>query len=718
MRQALVIVESPAKIKTLTNFLGSNYKVMASMGHVRDLPKTTMGVNIEQGFLPSYRNIPDRKKTLDDLQKAVSKSGEVYLASDPDREGEAIAWHLAQALKLQSPKRIEFNEITRQAVESALQHPRMIDMDRVNSQQARRVLDRLVGYMLSPLLWKKVQRKLSAGRVQSVAVRLIVDREREIERFQPEEYWTVVARLTPLDRETPFDARLIQRAGKKLEIHNADEISEIKSALDGANYKVDSVKPREKIRNPSPPFITSTLQQEAAIKLGFGSKRTMTVAQQLYEGLDLGKEGTVGLITYMRTDSTRVAAEAQTEARQYIEEQFGKEYVPEKPREFKSRKTAQEAHEAIRPTSVHRHPDLVKEKLSRDQHRLYELIWKRFVASQMRPAILDAVTVDIGAGDFTFRASGSSIKFPGFMRLYIEGKDEATPPAPEEEAEGMLPALTAGELLRLLQLTDKQHFTEPPPRFSEATLVKALEEQAIGRPSTYAAIVQTIQDRRYVILENKRFKPTDLGCAVTDLLVKHFPEILGVEFTAQMERELDRVEEGDTDWIKLLDTFYPPFKEQLSQAEKTAESVKMEPRITDQICPECGKPMAIKQSRYGEFLGCTGYPECRKTMPLTAIKKIGVACPDCGGDIIEKRSKKRGKVFYGCSNYPECKYAVWAKPVDQKCPKCGSLMGEGTGRNRDSIICLNRDCSKQEHAGDTGEAEGAAAGVEMPEAAA
>ncbi|MDQ2730483.1 MAG: type I DNA topoisomerase [Armatimonadota bacterium] len=692
MGQTLVIVESPAKIKTLTNFLGSQYKVMASMGHVRDLPKTTLGVDIEGGFLPTYRNIPDRKKTLDDLQKAVGRFKTVYLASDPDREGEAIAWHLAQALKLTDPKRIEFNEITRNAVETALQNPRSINMDRVDSQQARRVLDRLVGYKLSPLLWKKVRPHLSAGRVQSVAVRIIVDREREIDRFQPEEYWSVTALLTPQDRDTPFEARLIQQHGKKLEIHNGDEIAAIKTALDGAPYQVQTVKPREKVRNPSPPFITSTLQQEAAIKLGFGARKTMTVAQQLYEGLDLGEEGTVGLITYMRTDSTRVATEAQEEARQYIESTFGKDYIPDKPREFKARKNAQEAHEAIRPTSVFRHPDMVSGALAKDQYRLYRLIWERFVASQMRAAILDVMTVDISANEFTFRANGSTVKFPGFMRLYTEGRDEATPANPDEEAEGQLPALTAGELLNLLKLTDKQHFTEPPPRYSEATLVKALEERAIGRPSTYASIVQTIQTRGYVILDNKRFKPTETGYAVTDLLVKHFPDIMDVEFTAQMEKELDRVEEGEVDWGGLLADFYPPFSEKLTAAEQTAEVVKMEPRITDEVCPDCGKPMAVKRSKHGEFLGCTGYPECKKTMSLAVTKKVGVMCPDCHeGEIIEKRSR-RGKTFFGCNRWPECKFAAWLKPVDQRCPLCNYLMGERTGKNRD-LACLNAECT-------------------------
>ena len=691
MGQALVIVESPAKIKTISSILGPQFKVMASMGHVRDLPTSTLGVNVEDGFLPTYRSIKGRKKTLDDLQKAVRRSDQVYLASDPDREGEAIAWHLAQALKIEDPKRIEFNEITRQAVENAMRHPRTIDMDRVNSQQARRVLDRLVGYKLSPLLWKKVQRRnLSAGRVQSVAVRLIVDRERVIEAFRPEEYWTITAMLSPTSREAPFEARLIQRDGKKLEIHNADEAGEIRSALDEAPYCVDTVKPREKVRNPSPPFITSTLQQEAAIKLGFGSKKTMTVAQQLYEGLEIGDDGTVGLITYMRTDSTRVAAEAQAEAREFIGAEFGWDYVPEKPREFKARKNAQEAHEAVRPTTVHRQPDHVKTYLTRDQYRLYRLIWERFVASQMRPAILDVVTVDIRAREFTFRASGSTVKFPGFMRLYVEGKEDATAVNPDEEAEGQLPALTSGELLRLLKLSDKQHFTEPPPRFSEASLVKALEEQSIGRPSTYASIVQTIQRVGYVVLDAKRFKPTELGCTVTDLLVKHFPDIMGVAFTAGMEKDLDCVEEGTTDWQQLLSEFYPPFSEQVIEAEKTAEIVRMEPRLSDQVCPDCGKPMAIKQSRYGEFLGCTGYPDCKKTMPLSATKKVGVSCPDCGGDIIERRSK-RGKIFYGCSRYPDCKFAAWQRPVDQRCPRCNSLMGERSARSQD-LVCLNRDC--------------------------
>ncbi len=687
MAKSLIIVESPAKTKSLKSFLGSGYQVVASMGHVRDLPKTRLGVKVDHDFQPSYVQIPERKETLENLRKAVQQADQVYLASDPDREGEAIAWHLKEALRLEAPLRIEFNEITPQAVRSALQHPRALDLDRVNAQQARRIMDRLVGYNLSPLLWRKVKPNLSAGRVQSVAVRLIVDREREIEAFVPEEYWSVTARLTPEDQEFPFEAKLLQHAGKKLTVKTGDEANAIVTALRDATFVVHTIKRREQKRNPSPPFITSTLQQDAARKLGFSNRRTMSIAQQLYEGIDLGEEGTVGLITYMRTDSVRISQQAIDEARGYIAQRWGPSYLPTTPRTFKSRKGAQDAHEAIRPTSVQRTPDQMKAFLTPEQQRLYRLIWDRFVACQMAAAILDVTTVDILAGDYLFRAAGSVMKFPGFTVLYTEARDT------EEEGQAILPALRPEQPLKLLDLLPRQHFTQPPPRYTEATLVKEMEEKGIGRPSTYAAIIATIQDRNYVVLEEKKFRPTELGRRVTDFLVKHFPDIMEVRFTAQMETELDEIEEGKAAWVDVLREFYSPFSSELTRAEEEAERVRIQPEVTDEPCPLCGKPMVIRENRYGKFLGCSAYPECKGTAPI--LNRIGVRCPQpgCEGEIVEKRSR-RGRVFYGCSAYPACNFAVWERPVDVRCPQCASLMTERTARGKARYRkCLNRECA-------------------------
>ncbi|MBW3625155.1 MAG: type I DNA topoisomerase [Armatimonadetes bacterium] len=694
MAKSLIIVESPAKTKTLKTFLGDRFDVRASMGHVRDLPKSQLGVDVEHGFQPKYISLRDRKETLKDLKSAASRADEVYLASDPDREGEAIAWHLAEELQLKDPKRIEFNEITQQAVQNALQHPRSIDYNRVNAQQARRILDRLVGYKLSPLLWKKVKGRLSAGRVQSVAVRLICDREREIQAFVPVEYWTITARLNPHDVERPFEARLIERRGEKVELPNEESVNDVLKALEGAEYRVLSVKKRQRQKNPAPPFITSTLQQEAARKLGFSAKRTMTVAQQLYEGIDLGKEGSVGLITYMRTDSTRIANEAQEAAVAFIEKQYGKEYLPEKPRTYKSGKAAQEAHEAIRPTSVFRTPDEMKPVLSNDQPRHYTLIWQRFVASQMAPARFDVTTVDIQAGECLFRASGSVMRFAGYTAVYTEGKDDPTATPEEEELRNQLPDLSEGELLRLIELLSRQHFTEPPPRFSEATLVKTLEELGIGRPSTYASIMGTIQERGYANLEEKRFHPTELGFVVTDQLVKFFPQIMNVEFTADVEHKLDDVEEGEENWVQLLEAFYGPFEDQLEEASEKMERVKIEPVMTDIPCPDCGRMMVERSGRFGPFLGCSGFPECRHIMP-TPSQKLDVFCPkpDCPGEILEKRSKK-GRVFYGCNQYPNCDFVSWNRPSQiEKCETCGYPMGEKVWRGRvTGKECTNREC--------------------------
>lgn len=701
MAKSLIIVESPAKTRTLRNFLGADYTIEASMGHVRDLPKSKLGVDVENSFAPQYIPIPERREVIKKLKAAAKKADTVYLASDPDREGEAIAWHLSEALGISNIKRIRFNEITRSAVREAIEQANDINPGLVNAQQARRVLDRLVGYMLSPLLWRKIKRNLSAGRVQSVAVRLICDREREIIAFVPIEYWSITASLTPTDKEHLFNAKLLSRAGKKLEIQNQQQADELLKALQGADYIVSNVKKSQKRRNPAPPFITSTLQQEASRKLGFTAKRTMFIAQQLYEGLELGSDGHVGLITYMRTDSTRVAQEAQDEARDYIKEQYGEDYMPDKPRQVK-RKGAQDAHEAIRPTSIRRHPDAIKGALSSEQYRLYRLIWQRFLASQMSPAVFDVVSVDISACDMIFRATGSTVKFQGFMKVYTEGKDDSAVVADEEMPP--LPELTKDQKLDLRKLTPEQHFTEPPPRFTEATLVRALEEKGIGRPSTYASIISTIQDRKYVELTEKKFKPTELGFIVTDQLVKHFPDILSVEFTAGVETKLDTVEEGQLDWVKLLSDFYGPFEKELAAAQENMERVKIEPKESDVVCPNCGKKMLIREGRFGEFLGCAGYPECKTAMPLT--KPLDVKCPVCGdGDVVEKKSRK-GKVFYGCSRYPDCSFVSWDKPTNKRCPECNGLLGERRFRGKlTGYRCTNPECDYQSTRGKSKEAE-------------
>ena len=695
MAKSLIIVESPAKTKTLKNFLGPEFLVEASMGHVRDLPKSKLGVDVEHDFEPQYVSIPERRDVIKKLKEAAKGTQTVYLASDPDREGEAIAWHLLEALKLDNAKRIQFNEITRSAVLDGLSNAHDINIDLVNAQQARRVLDRLVGYKLSPLLWRKVKKNLSAGRVQSVAVRLICDRERDILAFVPVEYWSIAATLTPKPKEHMFEAKLIQRAGQKLVISNKQQADEILEALKGADYVVKSIKKTEKKRNPSPPFITSTMQQEASRKLGFTARRTMLVAQQLYEGVELGEQGSVGLITYMRTDSTRVAKEAQEEARDYINNTYGKGYAPETARQV-SRKGAQDAHEAIRPTTISRHPDEIKRFLSPEQYRLYKLIWQRFVASQMSSAVFDVVTIDIKANDLTFRATGSTVKFAGFMKVYTEGKDDANVTADEEQPP--LPAMKEGEALDLRKLDPAQHFTEPPPRFTEATLVRTLEEQGIGRPSTYATIISTIQDRKYVELKEKKFYPTELGFIVTDQLVKHFPVIMDVQFTAGIETKLDTVEEGSLNWIALLGEFYGPFEKDLEEAQEKMERVKIEPKVSDELCPNCGKPMLIREGRFGEFLGCSGYPECKTTSPLK--KKVDVKCPTCAdGDVVEKKSKK-GKIFYGCSRYPECAFVSWDKPTKKSCPQCNGVLGERRFRGRMiGYRCTNPDCDYQQARG-------------------
>jgi len=686
----LVIVESPAKAKTIGKYLGNKYIVKASMGHVRDLPRSQTGVDVEKGFEPKYITIRGKGDILKELKEARKKVKKVYLAADPDREGEAIAWHLAHYLNLDESEacRVVFNEITKQAVKEAFKHPRKINMDLVNAQQARRILDRLVGYQISPLLWKKVKKGLSAGRVQSVAVKLVIDREREIKAFVPEEYWSITAKL--LADGTEFEAKFYGEAGEKKELPNEAEVKRILSLIGGNPFTVSEMKERERQRHPSPPFITSSLQQEAARKLNFRAAKTMQIAQQLYEGVDLGKEGTVGLITYMRTDSTRISPVAQEEARNYISSAFGTEYIPETPRNYlKKNANAQDAHEGIRPTSVHYTPDSVKAYLSRDQFRLYKLIWERFVASQMSSAILDTVTVDLDAGGATFRAVGSKVKFPGFMKVYVEGNDDGV-----TEEDKLLPPLVVGAKLPASAIEPKQHFTQPPPRYTEARLVRTLEELGIGRPSTYAPILDTIQKRGYVAMEEKKFFPTELGELIIALMEEFFPEILDVEFTANMEEELDFVEEGKADWVKVLGEFYESFEKRLKVAEEEMKEVELKDEVSDENCDKCGRPMVYKMGRFGKFLACSGFPDCRNAKPI--VKEIGVTCPSCKqGHIVERRSK-RGRIFYGCDRYPECDFVSWDPPVSEPCPNCGSMMVKKRTKNGTNIQCTECSYKREE----------------------
>ncbi|NHM25918.1 type I DNA topoisomerase [Desulfofundulus sp. TPOSR] len=702
MSKTLVIVESPAKAKSIGKLLGKKYTIKASMGHVRDLPKSQFGVDVEHGFTPKYITIRGKGEIIKELRTAVKKADRVLLASDPDREGEAIAWHLANVLEIDenAPCRIEFNEITKQAVQNAVKAPRPIDYNRVNAQQARRILDRLVGYKLSPLLWRKVKKGLSAGRVQSVAVRLICDREEEINAFVPEEYWTLTAVFTRRGKD-PFEAKLYKIGDKKAEIKNQAQIEEILKELKGVSYRVVKITRREKTRQPAPPFTTSSLQQEAYRKLNFTARKTMMVAQQLYEGLELGKEGPVGLVTYIRTDSTRVAVQAQMDARAYVQEKFGPGYVPEKPRQVAARGRAQDAHEAIRPTAVEREPEAIKQYLTPDQYKLYKLIWSRFVASQMSPAIIETTSIDITGGRYTFRAAGSVVKFPGFTRVYVESRDDET-----KEEEGVLPALSEGEALEVKSLTPKQHFTQPPPRYTDATLVKALEEKGIGRPSTYAPILETIIKRGYVVREKKQLVPTELGMVVVDLLKKHFPDIIDVEFTAQMEESLDRIEEGEMDWVRVIQDFYGPFQETLARAEEEIGQVTVSDEVSEEICEQCGRNMVVKMGRYGKFLACPGFPECRNTRPL--LEPTGVPCPQCKGELVVRRSKK-GRKFYGCSRYPDCDFVVWDEPSGEKCPRCGGILVIKKGRGeQEELECINEQCryrvDREKKAGSNGEA--------------
>jgi len=691
MSDYLVIVESPTKAKTIERYLGKKYTVKASMGHVRDLPKSQMGVDIDHGYALKYITIRGKGQIIKELKTAAKKAKKVFLAADPDREGEAIAWHLANMLDLDihSDCRVVFHEITKDAIQQSFQQPRSINMNLVDAQQARRVLDRLVGYNISPLLWKKVKKGLSAGRVQSVALRLIIDREKEIRQFQPEEYWTIQAKFQK-GTET-FAASFYGVDGEKLELKTEADVKEVLARLNGQLFTVKTVTKRERRRSPVPPFTTSSLQQEAARKLNFRTKKTMMIAQQLYEGIDLGGEGTVGLITYMRTDSTRIAEAAQQEAASYIEATFGASYVNQEKRKEKKSTNAQDAHEAIRPTSVFRDPDKVKPYLTRDQFRLYKLIWERFIASQMAAAVLDTMSVELENNGVLFRASGSKVKFPGFMKVYIEGTDDQT-----EEQNRLLPGLDEGETVESETIEPKQHFTQPPPRYTEARLVKTLEELGIGRPSTYAPTLDTIQKRNYVVLENKRFVPTELGEIVVELMLEFFPEIIDVEFTAKMESELDEIEEGKVEWIKVVDEFYREFEKRLKVAEKEMREIEIKDEPAGIDCDVCGSPMVYKMGRFGKFIACSNFPECRHTKPI--LKEIGVKCPKCHEGNIVERSSKRKRVFYGCDRFPECDFVSWDKPLARPCPKCGGLLVEKKLKKGVQVQCTACDYEEQPEA--------------------
>jgi len=675
----LVIVESPAKARTLYRILGKGYSLKASMGHIRDLPKSRLGVDIANSFAPKYVVPKGKSRVVTELKQAVKNAATVYLATDPDREGEAIAWHLAEVTRSNRKRyrRVVFHEITSEAIKQAFRNPRSINQQLVNAQQARRILDRLVGYMLSPLLWRKVRKGLSAGRVQSAALRIIVDREREIEQFIPVEYWLIEAELTKQAQEVaPFRATLIGfTEGAKLEIHTQQEADEIVEELKQVSYSVLKVTTKKIARQPAPPFITSTLQQEAWRRLGFSASQTMAIAQQLYEGLPIGGEGNVGLITYMRTDSTRVARSAIAEAREFIGQKYGAEFLPAHARAFaRSVKGAQEAHEAIRPTKIRREPHLIKAHLAPGQFRLYELIWQRMVASQMAAARYDNTNVDIRGkrrafkADYLLRASTSIISFAGFITLYHEGKDEANK---ESHKVAPLPPLEKGDELKLLELFPEQHFTQPPPRFTEATLVKMLEQNGIGRPSTYAPIIATIQEREYVSKLKGSFKPSELGVIVNNLLCQYFPDIVNIEFTARMEDELDEIAHEKHEWVSVIQDFYTPFEQSVARASEQMERVKLPEQLTEEVCPQCGKPMAVKTGRYGKFLACSGYPECKYTKSFQI--KTGASCPECGSEMVERINKKK-RTFYGCSNYPNCRFATNFRPLPQPCPKCGSLL--------------------------------------------
>jgi DNA topoisomerase-1 len=685
----MVIVESPAKARTVGRYLGKGYTVKASVGHIRDLLRSQISVDVENNFEPKYRVPNEKREVVKELKKAVSKAEEVYLATDPDREGEAIAWHLLEAAEIDQDqaRRVVFHEITKDAIEKAFDHPRAIDEDLVDAQQARRILDRLVGYNISPILWTKVRSRLSAGRVQSVALRLVVDREREIENFEAQEYWSIEGEFVNSEKPPAFRAGLKKLDGEEPTIPSQEIADELTTDLRSAEYKVGKVKPGTRTRKPPAPFTTSTLQQSASRRLRYTARKTMAIAQQLYEGIDLNSHEPTGLITYMRTDSTQVAQSAQTEARKIIRSQFGEEHVPEQPPIYKTRsRRAQEAHEAVRPTSVARTPDLTKDFLTADQHKLYQLIWRRFVASQMKPAEYDTLSIEAAGTSpkhrYLFKVNASTLKFEGFLAALADRKSKE----PDSSIVGLdsLPELVKDDPLELTELFPEQHFTQPPPRYSDASLIRALEENGIGRPSTYAPILSTLQRRGYVEREKRRMIPTEIGETVNDLLVDHFPNIVDLGFTARMEEELDEVAEGDRDWVEVVREFYEPFSVQLERARELMPEVKAEPEPIDRMCPECGNQLVIRHGRYGKFIGCSNFPECRHTEPW--LEKIGVLCPLDGGELVERRTRK-GRTFYGCSNYPECEFTSWKRPESAPCPNCGGLL---VHQNRKHLQCL--DC--------------------------
>lgn len=686
MADNLVIVESPAKAKTIEKYLGKRYKVIASMGHVRDLPRSQMGVDTEDNYEPKYITIRGKGPVVKELKKHAKKAKKVFLASDPDREGEAIAWHLSKILELEDSKenRVVFNEITKDAVKDSFKHPRGIEMDLVDAQQARRILDRLVGYNISPVLWKKVKKGLSAGRVQSVALKLVIDRENEIRNFKPEEYWTIEGEFRY--KKSKFTAKFLHYKNKSYKLNKKEDVEKITAALDGDEFEITNVNKKEKTRNPANPFTTSTLQQEAARKLNFKARKTMMVAQQLYEGIDLKRQGTVGLITYMRTDSTRISDQAKSEAKNYIIDKYGNEYVSK--RKASGKQGDQDAHEAIRPTSTLRTPEEMKSFLTRDQHRLYKLIWERFVASQMAPAILDTIALDVTQNDIKFRANGQTIKFKGFMTLCVETKDDK-----DSDKENKLPKLEQGDKVTATQIEPAQHFTQPPPRYTEARLVKTLEELKIGRPSTYAPTIDTIQKRNYVKLESKRFMPTELGEIVYEQVKEYFPEIIDVEFTVNMETLLDKIAEGDMNWRKVVGDFYNSFKQDVERAEEEMEKIEIKDEPVGEDCEVCGSPMVIKMGRYGKFMACSNFPDCRNTKAI--VKTIGVKCPTCkDGEVVERKSKKN-RIFYGCSNYPECDFISWDKPVGRDCPKCNHYLVDKKKGRSSQVTCSNCDYKEE-----------------------
>lgn len=678
----LVIVESPSKAKTIGKFLGSGYKVIASVGHVRDLPKSKLGIDKENDFEPQYINIRGKGDVIKELKKEANRASKIYLATDPDREGEAISWHLAYLLDIDDEEncRIVFNEITKKTIKDAVKNPRKIDSRLVDAQQARRVLDRLVGYEISPLLWRKIRRGLSAGRVQSAALKIICDREREINDFKPEEFWIVTAKLK---KDRQFTARLSEYRGKKIRIFCREETDRVVDELEGVKYVVESVEKKDRVRRPYAPFTTSSLQQDASNKLNFSTRKTMMIAQQLYEGMEIRGHGTVGLVSYIRTDSVRISDEARTAAKDFITSQYGSEYYSNNIYLNKKREV-QDAHEAIRPSHIEMVPDDIKASLSNDQYRLYKLIWERFVASQMSNAKFLAVVADIKNGYYTFRANGSQLLFDGFLKVYLPDRNN--------EENKILPELSIGDEPELEELLTEQNFTQPPARFTEAGLVKALEEKNIGRPSTYAPIVATLLDRKYIEREKKSLKLTDLGNIVNDMMEEYFEEIVDAGFTAEMENKLDDVEAKGTEWKDIIRDFYKEFKRELEEADEKIEKIIYEDKPTDETCEKCGSPLVIKHGRFGEFMACSGYPECKNTKPI--VRSTGVKCPICGKDIIAKRSR-RGRMFYGCSGYPDCKQVYWNKPVEKKCPECGALMIEKKSKNY-TLACSNSECSCKE----------------------